>query len=227
MPFGRGCIVVTVVLSLVALRAAAQPVLLDQNFTPPSWNVNYNIAEGAAYIGQTMTAGIAGRLVSADLYCYRFGDGGARPWIFTVRPLVGDVPGSAIASTATFDASQIPTLAQTPLVVNFPNPAFFNAGDRFAIVVQLAGTSGVPALSAGGWAGTETVQYPRGDVVASLDGTTFLFDPNVDLLFRTRVQLPEPGPAASGFLVALFLLRRLHTVHPHSCTGAAHPASSS
>ena len=191
---------------LTSSPAQAQ-VVTDQNFGPPTpHNLSAILAEGFAYAAQTVTAGVSGPLVGADVYFGEFAEQTV-PWEVRVHQVVNGTPTGTVLALVTIPSSQVPSALDVPpqfVHVDFPSPPTFTAGQQFALVVHLQGTEGSPGLFAGSWQGNADGLYPGGQLFFSLNGTTFLPDPPpFDVFFRTFVQIPEPS-SGCGVMLAMF-----------------------
>src|SRR5436190_15100031 len=87
---------VTVSVCSVATRAE----VLDQSFTREqySYNLYANIGEGFAYVGQTITPAMSGKLTSAELDVYRTA-ANLRNWEISVREVVNGFPTAEVLAT--------------------------------------------------------------------------------------------------------------------------------
>jgi hypothetical protein len=189
-------------LTIPAHHALAAPIL-DQLYANVGCfgctaGLSSALAEGFAYVGQTVTPAIAGNLVSVDIYAIQRPDF-LIPWVIEIVNAPGGTPNGAVRSSS--DLFRLPTSdgwTSVPLLT----PAFFTLGESFAIVIHPNGVTGQPGLLAGDWGGgiEGGDPYPGGVPVfgptlsqLTLEGSYPPFGQG-DLLFRTFVD-PVPEPA--------------------------------
>ena len=175
----------------------AEPVQLDQVVMPgPGSSVFGAINECCAFVAQTYTAGLTGRLasVSVDVQSDR-----AFPLTVAIRATEAGVPTTTVLGQTTLQSSS----ASFDELIAFSDGIEQVAGATYAIVVSYAGA---PAPGAGQglghWVGRGDV-YPGGLQMASVDGVDwpFVSYPQFDYHFRTFVA-PVPEPATLGLLGA-------------------------
>jgi hypothetical protein len=191
---------------LLSFRAAHAATVLDQNYDP-TIDLGESINDGFPYAAQVVIAGIQGYLSRADLDVTA-GPNSFADWMVTVNAVQGGVP------TDTILASQlVPVNESTSLEVDFSSPAYFDAGDSFALVIS------APSLPlhtlAGIWHGSFDEPYPAGgQAYESLDDENFSLIsteyPDSALAFDTYVNVPEPSgvPTLVATLGLLLFLRR-------------------
>ena len=162
--------------------------VLDGSFVAPQ-NAGANINEGYAFVAQTYTAGVTGRLlgVNIDVRSKR----GLNPEAgFPVYPLhvalhkvVGGVPGATLGEvTLPTDEATLSSL------IKFPKRIAQVKGRQYAIVVNYVGA---PSSGADRWLGVWAGAVGRieGEMFAGPDGETWpsSFPDGVVLRFRTYV----------------------------------------
>ena len=176
---------------LVSSNSLAAPILDQRNEVR---GLGAALAEGFAYVGQTVTAGVGGALVAVEIDAIDRQDF-AIPWVIDViRVTLGQVTGEVLTSAITSLPS--PNGFEVPWQrVEFSTPAHFLAGESFAITIHPEGITGQPGLLAGSWGGGIGNPYPRGEFIAGLTAGTLAetLPTGADLNFRTFVEpIPEP-----------------------------------
>ncbi len=184
----------TVSVSILLLWGFISPVKAanpDQSFTGTTTTAGWLISEGAAYVAQTVTAGVSGNLTDADVYLGRF-PSMITPWEVTVRSVAAGVPTSNILATEVLptSAALMATDPLGPMSVHFDTPVHFNAGDMFALTVRSPGAAQGAGDAVGIWDGSAIVDYPGGGVFGSNDGV--LFVPSSGDAYFTTFMTPEP-----------------------------------
>jgi len=179
-----------------ALSAAA---MLDQQYLPRI-DLGARISEGFRYIAQTVTAGQQGYLTEADLGVFLSGTANDA-WEVTVQGCTNGVPNGNVLVVQDLPASAAGTFgssSEVPMQVVFSSPAFFNAGDQFALVIQAPSATPGAGHTVGIWDGAFDQPYPGGLAYQSNDDKNFAYigaKPNYALAFETFVSVPEPAPA--------------------------------
>ena len=171
---------------------------MDQSFVPPQTS-GANINEGYAFVAQTYTAGVTGRLlgVNIDVRSKR----GLNPEAgfpmyslhVALREAVGRVPGATLGEvTLTADESPLSAL------IKFPQMISQVKGRRYAIVVNYVGA---PPSGADRWLGVWAggAGSIRGEMFAGPDGETWSASPSdgIALRFRTYV-VPRGRPVKAA-----------------------------
>lgn len=171
-------------------RCAETSPVSDQSYTG-SINLESVLADGFAFAGQTVTAGKSGELHAVELWAIRRPDF-LIPWICDIQEVVDGRPTGLVLSTARIQSDQFPSAwTNVPFRVIFEHPAYFNAGEQYAIVLHPEGLIGSPGQSAGKWAGRFPGGYHAGNRVHGHDASSLEAGEN-DLFFQTLVR--DCGP---------------------------------
>jgi hypothetical protein len=191
---GRKVVPVTVLL-FIAVSTSATPVR-DQAYDDAG-NLSAALAQEFAYVAQSVTAGIRGSLSAVEISALdqpTF----ALPWVVEIIAVSGGTPTGVVLASETVDLPS-PVIFDVPRLffrIDLSTPAFFDAGDSFAIALHPQGITGVsPGLFAGAWVGGTGNPYAGGQLFSGLTAETLTPDsPDFDLNFRTYVEpVPEPG----------------------------------
>jgi hypothetical protein len=191
---------------LLTAPAAADPISLDQSFTPASGGVFHLINECCAFVAQTYTAGITGTLAGVAVAVE---SNSPFPLNISLRSAPAGLPSPAILAETTLSGSSSPLLN----VFSFPTLVEQIAGEQYAIVVNFVGAPPPgPGQGLGFWRGG--LGYPEGTALASVNGSSwFESAPGSDASFQTYVSpVPEPSTlllvGACGALVARMRSKR-------------------
>jgi hypothetical protein len=183
----------------IAVMPRLNHVIVDQSFLGTNPPTGFNVAEGFAYVGQTVTAGVSGHLVAVELNVARRPDF-LIPWVLDIQEVVEGIPTGVILSSTTLAAEDIPLLpvslsptAPLALSVAMNKAVPLAAGQQFAIVLHPQGLEGVPGLFAGLWGGADG--YLGGTALHGHYGN-LLSPSGGDVHFRTLMHVPEPSAAA-------------------------------
>jgi len=173
------------------LGAPAYPVIadtvVDQSFTSPT-NLGGDINECCAFLAQTFTAGLTGTLAGVNI------DVRSQNSPFPLHVAIHTVtnngePSSTILTETTLNSNSAPL----SLLITFPQMINIVAGGQYAIVVNYQGAPPPgPGQFQGSWNGATGNVYTRGDLYASVDGSSWFPTSlgNHDVHFRTYVTTP-------------------------------------
>jgi MYXO-CTERM domain-containing protein len=192
-------------------RASGTPVV-DQDSSVPIAATTL-LAHGNAYVGQSVTTGLAGYLTQVELFAARQA-GFLTPWLVDIQEVVDGQPTGNILSSILVQPDDFPVIpsegSPPTLLVTLSVPVLFQVGDPFAILLHPQGVTGVPSLDAGGWG--HSTDYPGGRAIYGASDDNLAAIEGLDLLFRTYVEpVPEPaGMTLAGFalMAMLALIRR-------------------
>jgi hypothetical protein len=170
------------------LNAGGVEAFTDQSFVAPQ-NLGANINEGYAFVAQTYTAGVTGRLlaVSIDVRSKRGLNPETEfdryPLRVAVCEVLNKLPGAVLGEvTLAADEAPLSTL------IKFPQKIRQVKGRRYAIAVNY---ENAPASGAGRWLGVWAGGSGsiRGEMLAGPDGKTWFASGDDDhaLRFRTYV----------------------------------------
>lgn len=188
---------------IAAMSEAHATPLVDQSYTGSS--LSAILAEGEAYVGQSVTSGLSGYLVRVELEASR-GSTFTIPWILDIQEVIAGNPTGTVLSSTLIDPTDFPinTGFEPPLVVELSSPVLFDAGDTFAIVLHPQGVEGHPGLFAGIWDGGctsfSTFCYPGGQALFGPSANALAGD-DYDLNFKTFVSQQVEEPRSLPLLV--------------------------
>ncbi len=204
------CVIGGMILSPLSARGDTSSAVLDQSFTTATHidNLTAVISSNYEFVGQTLTPGISGELVRAEMKILRI-DTSQRNWEVTVR----EFPSGNVLATEIVGASIIPVSSPNPIpltsVVFDPAPVI-TAGETIALVVRLEGLIAGSRPIEGRWNGHFSEQtnlgYTGGQAIASNDGTSYDTQPQNDLFFRTFVVVPEPTWLGAALMMGMSLI---------------------
>jgi hypothetical protein len=194
-----------IIVACIAIQTRSHPCMgaqvLDQSYLPTTFDTLFNLGV-APYTAQTVTAGITGYLTEADLDIIREEEIQTQPWEVTVRTVDSQgAPTGTILATQILPRTAAPAPPDIPLtpqmVVQFSNPAFITAGEKFALVIdsigfvyQSGGSFAGLGAASGGFPG-DTL-YPYGSAYTG-DASGSFSKSNDSLIFATYVTVPEPS----------------------------------
>jgi hypothetical protein len=179
---------------LVGAPVAVAAPVVDQSVTGV-YSLTGTLNACCAYIAQTFTAGVTGRLTGVNAAINTDGD----PFPLRVAIRTTDANGDPTSVVLAETTLSRPHSSDTDELIPFGQPPHVSAGVRYAIVVDFPGAP--QGNHDGSWFGFTDNPYAFGEALASDDGgsTWFLIGEeagwNPDLGFRTHV---DTGPSTPG-----------------------------
>jgi serine/threonine protein kinase len=159
--------------------------VLDQSFVTPH-NLGCSINEGYAFVAQTYTAKLTGKLVGVNI---NIQSESKFPFHVAIRKVKNGAPTSTILGEITLPGGKTP-LSQ---LITFPQVIYQIKGTQYAIVVNYEGAPPAGAGKGQGiWSGAIGDKYPYGDMFLSSDnGLSWVAyeTNNHDVHFRTYVEV--------------------------------------
>lgn len=185
------CVVILFAFSGLAPARATAPAtdqvapIVDQSFTGPV-NLGADINECCMFVAQTFTAGLAGVLTGVSVDITGFHSSRLHVEIRTVE---SGAPTATVLGETVLDSNS----ASLSQVIDFPTPIVSTAGVQYAIVVSYEGAPPPGGGQGQGiWHGATGDPYAGGQLLLSVDGSSWFAAPDADVHFVTYV-LPLPS----------------------------------